>query len=529
MPTFDAHKNFVTTTVSNSPGTAGTTLTVATGTGATFPATPFNCSIFPSGIFPNILNSEIVRVTAISTDSLTITRQQESTTARNIIAGDIIALTVTSKVLQDIETAISSITSSSYPDITDASGNVGINTTTPNYTLDVNGTMKAEHVGAQVFYDSTYNSFLINDPTQFVGSPSYVNGNGGNFGIGTNNPQYNLDVNGFIGNNANGGDISVVAGITNGYEDSSYFHLDGYGGTSWLNSNGGNVGIRTNNPNYTLDVNGYIGNSLTNDYYIGANGDNSYLNSNGGNFGIGTNSPQYALDVNGNINFTGNLFYNGGQNWISSDDWGNTYFNNSVGSGGIVAQSGSSVQALIQVISTTQHVALVTDPLVNGEYSSGIYDFNYNGLVIGYLPNGNVSVPNNLGVGTPTPDYTLDVAGTGNISSNVTIGGTLSVVSLLVVPQLSTSTATSGTVSMLNTGYQNTLYLSNGSTITSITIALPTTTVIGQTYTLHSRSIVTTLRVTGGSFSDAAVTSLIAGQTIKYQATSTGGAYIRVQ
>jgi len=104
----------------------------------------------------------------------------------------------------------------------------------------------------------------------------------------------------------------------------------------------GNVGIATNNPNYTLDVNGSIGNSngvitfispsemlfsldenvitfntdneifnAGGDYFIGTNGDNSFFNANGNNVGVGTNLPLYALDVNGDIgNSNGDLTLN---------------------------------------------------------------------------------------------------------------------------------------------------------------------------------------------------------------------------
>jgi len=82
-----------------------------------------------------------------------------------------------------------------------------------------------------------------------------------------------------------------------------------------------------------------------------------------------------------------------------------------------------------------------------------------------------------------------------------------------------------------STSYWNeTVYLVNFSTIASITIALPSSgTVAGQIYRIHTKSSVTTLSVTGGSFLDTAVVTLTAGQTIAYQATTTTGTYIRIQ
>ncbi len=104
---FDLHKNFAASTVATapSPATSGTSLVVASGEGAKFPTPPFNATVWPAGSAPSTSNAEIVRVTGISTDTLTITRTQESTSARTIVTGDIIAATITAKVIKDIEDA----------------------------------------------------------------------------------------------------------------------------------------------------------------------------------------------------------------------------------------------------------------------------------------------------------------------------------------------------------------------------------------------------------------------------------------
>lgn len=101
----DAHANLAYSTVATapSPATSGTSLVVASGEGARFPAVPFNATIWPTGTIPTPANAEIVRVTNISTDTLTITRTQESTSARTVVVGDQIAATITAKTLTDIE------------------------------------------------------------------------------------------------------------------------------------------------------------------------------------------------------------------------------------------------------------------------------------------------------------------------------------------------------------------------------------------------------------------------------------------
>ncbi len=106
---FDAHKNFSISTVATapSPATSGTSLVVATGDGTLFPAPStdgaFNVVVWPAGVTPTHTNAEVCRVTARSTDTLTITRTQEGTSARTIIVGDQIALNITAKLLTDIE------------------------------------------------------------------------------------------------------------------------------------------------------------------------------------------------------------------------------------------------------------------------------------------------------------------------------------------------------------------------------------------------------------------------------------------
>lgn len=127
----DAHKNFAASTVATapSPATSGTSLVVATGDGTLFPTAPFNATVWPSGD-PTSSTAEIVRVTAVATDTLTIARAQEGTTARSIAAGWKIAATITNKTLADIEQAAGTwapTRTSSDDEFDDSSGNSGTN------------------------------------------------------------------------------------------------------------------------------------------------------------------------------------------------------------------------------------------------------------------------------------------------------------------------------------------------------------------------------------------------------------------
>jgi hypothetical protein len=133
MATFDGHKNFAYATVSTppSPATSGTTLILGAGQGSRMPTPPFNALSCPSGVQPLASNSEIIRVTAISVDTLTIVRAQEGTTARAIVTSDQLSANITAKMFTDIESVLNTVTS--LPTVI-SGGNLG-----STYTLALAG------------------------------------------------------------------------------------------------------------------------------------------------------------------------------------------------------------------------------------------------------------------------------------------------------------------------------------------------------------------------------------------------------
>jgi hypothetical protein len=112
MATYDAHANFAYSTLTNAPGTAGTSFTVQTGDGAKFPAAvtggaSFNATVWPANAQPLSTTAEIVTVTNVSTDTFTVTRTQEGSTNQNIsTTGWQIAATITEKTITDIESNV---------------------------------------------------------------------------------------------------------------------------------------------------------------------------------------------------------------------------------------------------------------------------------------------------------------------------------------------------------------------------------------------------------------------------------------
>jgi len=103
MSGFDVHSLEAYSTIASVTGTnPDLTITVQTGDGAKF-GNPQNVTIWPSGVQPTLANSTIGRISAISTDTLTVTTAQEGSSNITVSAGMQIANTITPKVLTDIE------------------------------------------------------------------------------------------------------------------------------------------------------------------------------------------------------------------------------------------------------------------------------------------------------------------------------------------------------------------------------------------------------------------------------------------
>jgi hypothetical protein len=100
----DTYKNFATSLVATapSPATTGTSLVVTAAQGSRFPTPPFNVTISPAATKPDPSNAEIATVTAISTDTLTIVRNVEGSSARTVVVGDEISATITAKVFNEM-------------------------------------------------------------------------------------------------------------------------------------------------------------------------------------------------------------------------------------------------------------------------------------------------------------------------------------------------------------------------------------------------------------------------------------------
>lgn len=173
MATFDARKNFAKVTVSTGYDASATSIVLATGHGARLPQPStdgeFNLVWWNNSDYGDPTddpNREIVRCTARSTDTLTVTRAQEGESAAvKNIAGKIyrMALTITKKVIDDI---IDNIGASSTLSV--AQGSHGF------VVGDVLRNTSTDNVYAKAQADSAANAEVIGIVTQVVDSGNFV-------------------------------------------------------------------------------------------------------------------------------------------------------------------------------------------------------------------------------------------------------------------------------------------------------------------------------------------------------------------
>ena len=181
--------------------------------------------------------------------------------------------------------------------------------------------------------------------------------NTGSVGIGITNPQCNLDVFGCISDSTDFFPYFINNGSTLDIES-------GY--NTWFCTGGGNLGVANKSPQYTLDVNGIIGNSVG-DLNLNARAAGASSGPTGGNVII--NSGQGSATC-------GDIILNGGDGAFNAFA-GNIRLN---GGTGFDAYGGSIIM------------------------SAGI------GLVGGHT--GNIQLLNgNVGVNQSYPRYTLDISG----------------------------------------------------------------------------------------------------------------------
>ena len=211
--------------------------------------------------------------------------------------------------------------------------------------------------------------------------------NAGNLGIGTVNPSYKLDVNGTLRSTGNSTLNTLLAGDV-GYT--------GYTGIQYssLSTAAGNYAVLQSSSGQTM-LNASTGQSIM---FRNNNIDQGGWSTTG--LGIGTTTPSTNLHVNNDVYIAAN-----------SATW-----NTTAGKGIFMRYSTSGAQDAAYIQSTTRSTSTMQNMAIQASnIQLGIAD-------IGSTPALYVQYSGNVGIGTSTPSYTLDVGGT--IRGNKLIVGT---------------------------------------------------------------------------------------------------------
>jgi hypothetical protein len=407
-----------------------------------------------------------------------------------------------------------------------SNGNIGIGVNNPNYTVDINGSLNSGSILIQgtnisniidnkiaitsniiVNYSNLINKPLLstvaisgnyNDLINKIwdsNNNNIYNLNIGNIGIGTNNPQYKLDITGSLNVNT---DIFInntnISNIINNKITNNSNILVNY--SSLINrpllstvALSGSYTDLIDKPTTMEGTSNF--NDLINKPWI--NNNNNIYNTNIGNVGIGISNPQYKLDINGSLN-TNNEIYVKNVNISNIIDAKITDTSN------IIVNYNNLINkpSLSLVATTGNYDDLSNKPSLATVAISGNYNDLNNKTWINI--NNNIYNANSgfVGIGITNPQYKLDINGSLNTNNeiyvkNINISNVIDNKILNASNNLNTK-INAITTDTLPTGTNNRFIINDiynrnitfTQTLTSSNIITSNLSVIGDTTTLNT-------------------------------------------
>ncbi len=342
----------------------------------------------------------------------------------------------------------------------------------------------------------------------------------GNVGIGTTSPAYKLDVNGTFGTNSTVNLSGLSAGDA---VNTSVLALDGSNNVELLDISG-----------YDTDSSDDLSYSLTSGYVPYANTTTSLADSvlyyNGTNVGIGTTNPWQKLEVNGHIALSGSQYLYFGRTQSSSYIGGGS---NPIFSGfqevnlAINGATKATLKSAGFGIGTTNPITKLDIQgattgkalaILNETGDQALFTASASGATKFVIDNSG-----NVGIGTTSPAYKLDVNGTFGTNSTINLSGlsaddatstkvlALDASNNVELLDLSTATLPSGTNGQ-------TLYNNAGTwTATSNLFNDGTNVGIGTTNPLAALNVAGDLLVNSANGRIWGITGLAPGHTINFQ------------